>query len=145
MNRQTRLLLAVALLALAAGVGTAIWHQQPSNQQPGAAEALLHASLPDLQNQFQTLAHYRGKVLVVGVGADAIASAGDDKTVRLWAASTGKAGSKTVSTIGARNREAESEAQAADEPLKQLMLRLANEFELVRAVRFAHGSPPDSH
>ena len=69
MNRQTRLLLAVALLALAAGVGTAIWHQQPSNQQPGAAEALLHASLPDLQNQFQTLAHYRGKVLVVNFWA----------------------------------------------------------------------------
>lgn len=63
------LLLAVALLALAAGIGAAIWHRQPSAPQPGAADTLLHASLPDLQNQRQTLAKYRGKVLVVNFWA----------------------------------------------------------------------------
>lgn len=69
MNRQTISLLAVALLALVAGIGAALWHRQPSAPQPGAAETLLRTSLWDLQNQPQTLAQYRGKVLVVNFWA----------------------------------------------------------------------------
>lgn len=69
MNRQNWFIAAVAVLALAAGWGVATWYKQPGPAQPGAAEALLSAPLPDLQNQPQTLAQYRGKVLVVNFWA----------------------------------------------------------------------------
>ncbi len=64
MNRQNRLIAGVAVLALAAGLVVATWLRQP-----GAAEALLTAPLPDLQKRTQTLAQYRGKILVVNFWA----------------------------------------------------------------------------
>jgi hypothetical protein len=42
------------------------------------------------------------------------------------------------SVLLARNRGDDQEAQAADEPLHKLLVRLGEHFELVRAVRFAH-------
>jgi hypothetical protein len=50
-------------------------------------------------------------------------------------------GSQTVATLLAQNRGSAAEAQAADEPLQQFLLKLAKDFELVRAVRFAHTGP----
>jgi hypothetical protein len=47
-------------------------------------------------------------------------------------------GGNSVATILAKNRGAEAEARANDEPLRSLMLRLHDHFEFVRAVRFAH-------
>jgi thiol-disulfide isomerase/thioredoxin len=69
MNRQNWLVAGVAALALAAGLGVATWLRQPGPAQPGAAEALLTAPLPDLQNRPQTLAQHQGKVLVVNFWA----------------------------------------------------------------------------
>lgn len=69
MNRQAALIAGVAMLALAAGFGAAIWHRQPGESESGAAEALLAAPLNDLQNQTGTLNQYRGKVLVVNFWA----------------------------------------------------------------------------
>jgi thiol-disulfide isomerase/thioredoxin len=69
MSRQNWLIAAVALLALATGLGVATWLRQPGTAQVGAAEALLSAPLLDLQNQPQTLAQHRGKVLVVNFWA----------------------------------------------------------------------------
>lgn len=68
-NRQHWLIAAVAALALAAGFFAANWLRQPGPAQPGAAEALLSAPLKDLQGQTQTLAPYRGKILVVNFWA----------------------------------------------------------------------------
>jgi hypothetical protein len=47
-------------------------------------------------------------------------------------------GSGTVSTLLAANRGPEEEAQTIDEPLRALLGRLRDHFELLRAVRFAH-------
>jgi hypothetical protein len=47
-------------------------------------------------------------------------------------------GSDSVFTLLASNRGPEEEARAADEPLRALLLRLRDHFELIRAVRFAH-------
>jgi len=68
-NRQHWLIAAVAALALAAGLIAANWLRQPGPAQPGAAEALLAAPLKDLQGRTQTLAPYRGQVLVVNFWA----------------------------------------------------------------------------
>jgi hypothetical protein len=48
------------------------------------------------------------------------------------------AGADSVSTLLAQNRGPEDEARAADEPLRALLVRLRDHFELIRAVRFAH-------
>lgn len=48
------------------------------------------------------------------------------------------AGADSVSTLLAQNRGPEDQARAADEPLRALLLRLRDHFELIRAVRFAH-------
>jgi hypothetical protein len=48
------------------------------------------------------------------------------------------AGADSVSTLLAQNRGPEDDARAADEPLRALLLRLRDHFELIRAVRFAH-------
>lgn len=69
MNRQAAFIAGVAMLALAAGFGAAIWYRQPGEPKSGAAEALLAAPLNDLQNQTRTLNQYRGKVLVVNFWA----------------------------------------------------------------------------
>ncbi|MEW6133011.1 MAG: TlpA disulfide reductase family protein [Pseudomonadota bacterium] len=69
MNRHNWLLASAAALALLAGAGVATWLKQPGTANPGAAEALFSASLPDMQNRRQTLARYRGKVLVVNFWA----------------------------------------------------------------------------
>ena len=69
MNRQYWIVAAVAGLALASGLGVATWLRQPASTQPGAAEALLSAPLQDLHNQQQTLAQYRGRILVVNFWA----------------------------------------------------------------------------
>jgi thiol-disulfide isomerase/thioredoxin len=69
MSRQNWLLAGVAALALATGLGVATWLGQPAPAQPGAAEALLSAALPDLQNRPQTLAQHQGKVLIVNFWA----------------------------------------------------------------------------
>jgi hypothetical protein len=47
-------------------------------------------------------------------------------------------GSDSVSTLLASNRGPEEEARAADEPLRALLVRLRDHFDLIRAVRFAH-------
>lgn len=69
MDRQNWLLAGAAVLALAAGIGVATWFKQPGTSQPGAAEALLTATMSDLQKRPQTLAQYEGKVLVVNFWA----------------------------------------------------------------------------
>lgn len=69
MNRQQWLIGGAAVLALAAGLGVATWLKQPGAAQPGAADALLNAQMPDLQNRPQSLAQHRGKVLVVNFWA----------------------------------------------------------------------------
>jgi thiol-disulfide isomerase/thioredoxin len=69
MSRQNWLVGVLAALALAAGLGVANWLRQPASIQPGAAETLLSAPMPDLQNQPQTLDRYRGKILVVNFWA----------------------------------------------------------------------------
>jgi hypothetical protein len=48
------------------------------------------------------------------------------------------AGSDSVATILARHRGSAEEAQAVDEPLRSVMLKLRDHFEFIRAVRFAH-------
>ncbi len=47
-------------------------------------------------------------------------------------------GADSVSTLLALNRGPEEEARAAEEPLRTLLVRLRDHFELIRAVRFAH-------
>jgi hypothetical protein len=47
-------------------------------------------------------------------------------------------GADSVSTLTALNRGTEDEARAVDEPLRALMLRLRDHFDVIRAVRFAH-------
>ena len=47
-------------------------------------------------------------------------------------------GADSVSILLAKNRGDEQEALAAEEPLRTLLLRLGEHFELIRAVRFAH-------
>jgi hypothetical protein len=47
-------------------------------------------------------------------------------------------GSESVSTLLARSRGPEDEARAIDEPLRAALVRLRGQFELIRAVRFAH-------
>lgn len=47
-------------------------------------------------------------------------------------------GADSVSTLLSLNRGPEDESRAVDEPLRALMLRLREHFELIRAVRFAH-------
>jgi thiol-disulfide isomerase/thioredoxin len=69
MSSQNWLLAGIAALALAAGLGVATWLKQPGPAEPGAAETLLSVPMPDLQNQPQTLARHRGKVLVVNFWA----------------------------------------------------------------------------
>jgi thiol-disulfide isomerase/thioredoxin len=69
MSRQNWLVAAVAVLALATGLGVATWLRQPGPAKAGAAAALLSAPLLDLQNQPHTLAQHRGKVLVVNFWA----------------------------------------------------------------------------
>ena len=53
-----------ALLALAGGVALAVWDQSPRD-----AGALLSLSLPDISGQQQSLAQWRGKVVVVNFWA----------------------------------------------------------------------------
>jgi thiol-disulfide isomerase/thioredoxin len=55
---------AAAVLALAAGVAVAVW-----NQAPADAGKLLALSLPDASGQQQSLAQWRGKVMVVNFWA----------------------------------------------------------------------------
>jgi Thiol-disulfide isomerase and thioredoxins len=69
MSRQNWLVAGVAVIALAAGLGVATRLKQPGPAQAGAAEALLAASMPDLQNRPQSLAQHRGKVLIVNFWA----------------------------------------------------------------------------
>ena len=68
MSRSTALFLGVGLLAAIGGLIASGWHQQRQSDS-GAADALLSTPLPDLQNRPQTLAQYRGKVLVVNFWA----------------------------------------------------------------------------
>ena len=53
-----------AVLALAGGVALAVWDQSPRD-----ASALLSLSLPDTSGQQQSLAQWRGKVVVVNFWA----------------------------------------------------------------------------
>jgi thiol-disulfide isomerase/thioredoxin len=52
------------VLALAAGVGLALWDREPADSAP-----LLALSLPDLDGTLQPLTQWRGKVLVVNFWA----------------------------------------------------------------------------
>jgi hypothetical protein len=47
-------------------------------------------------------------------------------------------GFDSVSTLVASNRGPEEEAKTTDEPLRALLVRLRDHFDLIRAVRFAH-------
>lgn len=67
--KQTALFAVVAMLALLAGLGLSSWLKQPGKADDSAAQALLSAPMPDLQNQPQTLTQYRGKLLVVNFWA----------------------------------------------------------------------------
>ncbi len=67
--RQAGLFGGVALVALVAGFALSSWLKQPGKADDGAAQALLSAPMADLQNQPQTLAQYRGKLLVVNFWA----------------------------------------------------------------------------
>jgi peroxiredoxin len=55
---------AAAVLALAGGVALAVWDQAPRD-----ASALMSISLPDTSGQQQSLAQWRGKVVVVNFWA----------------------------------------------------------------------------
>ena len=47
-------------------------------------------------------------------------------------------GNPSVTSLLAQNRGPEEEASASDRPVREIMTRLADHFELIRAVRFAH-------
>lgn len=69
MRRGNWLLAGVAVLALALGFEAASRLWQPGTAEPDAAQALLAASLPDLQHRPHALAQHRGKVLVINFWA----------------------------------------------------------------------------
>jgi len=69
MKRQNWIIAGVAVLALAVGLLLANRLKQPGAPKPGTAEILLSVPLKDLQNRGQSLAQYRGKVLVVNFWA----------------------------------------------------------------------------
>jgi thiol-disulfide isomerase/thioredoxin len=69
MRRQNWLVAGIAATALVAGLVVATWLRQPGPPQPGAAENLLLATLPDLHGQPHSLTTHRGKILVVNFWA----------------------------------------------------------------------------
>ncbi len=68
MTRATALYIGVGLLAVFGGLIASAWQQQRQTDS-AAADHLLTAPLSDLQGHPQTLAQYRGKVLVVNFWA----------------------------------------------------------------------------
>jgi peroxiredoxin len=66
-RRRTLIVAAVALIALALGIGTSLLRTGNDAGQDGAA--LLDMVLPDAQGQQQALAQWRGKILVVNFWA----------------------------------------------------------------------------
>jgi thiol-disulfide isomerase/thioredoxin len=62
--RSSLLLAVVGAIALAAGLGLALWDRNPAD-----ASALLALSLPDVRGVPQSLEQWRGKVLVVNFWA----------------------------------------------------------------------------
>jgi thiol-disulfide isomerase/thioredoxin len=68
-NAQIALLLAVATVALIAGMALRPGTAERPKTEPGASQALLAAELPDLQGQKQRMDQWRGKVIIVNFWA----------------------------------------------------------------------------
>lgn len=71
MNKKTLRYLLIALIAIAA-FGAGIWvsqGRQAAKPSSAGAEAVLALNLPDLRNNMQSLAQWRGKVLIVNFWA----------------------------------------------------------------------------
>jgi len=68
-NAQIALLLAVATVALIAGMALRQGTAERPKAEPGASQALLAAELPDLQGQKQRMDQWRGKVIIVNFWA----------------------------------------------------------------------------
>jgi thiol-disulfide isomerase/thioredoxin len=68
-NAQIALLLAVATVALIAGMALRQVTAERPKAEPGASQALLAAELPDLQGQKQRMDQWRGKVIIVNFWA----------------------------------------------------------------------------
>ncbi|HVF64687.1 MAG TPA: TlpA disulfide reductase family protein [Casimicrobiaceae bacterium] len=66
-RRLTLVITAAAILALAAGIGTAWWMRSAS--PPRDASTLLQVALPDVDGASQPLGQWRGKILVVNFWA----------------------------------------------------------------------------
>ena len=64
-----------------------------------------------------------------------VAAVRDPQEVVMFSADGGKG---EVKTLLEKNRGSEKDALAADRPLRELISRLSEHFELIRAVRFAH-------
>ncbi|HET7596201.1 MAG TPA: TlpA disulfide reductase family protein, partial [Burkholderiales bacterium] len=65
-SRQILALVAVAVIAVSAGVGLHLWQL---DGQAAAAQSVMALRLPDLRGESQAVAQWRGKVLVVNFWA----------------------------------------------------------------------------
>jgi thiol-disulfide isomerase/thioredoxin len=68
-NAYIAVFLAVATVALIAGMALRHGTTEPSKAEPGARRALLSAELPDMQGQRQRVEQWKGKVVVVNFWA----------------------------------------------------------------------------
>jgi thiol-disulfide isomerase/thioredoxin len=68
-HAQIALLLAVATVALIAGMALRQGTAERPKAEPGASQALLAAELPDLRGQKQRMDQWRGKVIIVNFWA----------------------------------------------------------------------------
>jgi peroxiredoxin len=69
MNKKITLFAAIAILSALIGIYFGNQRFKPDSPTDPAASKLMQASLPDVQNQMQTLANWKGKVLLVNFWA----------------------------------------------------------------------------